>query len=665
MALAIALRRKQIPASPAWSSRGALWRAIAFLVVGTLAAYFNSYRGPFIFDDPAAILDNATLRDLTDLRTVLSPPAEGMTVSGRPLINLSLAINYAISGENVWSYHAFNVLIHLFAGLLLFGVVRRTLLLPALRPRFGDAALPLSFAVALLWLVHPLQTESVTYIVQRAESIAGAFYLLTLYAFIRACDDNQDNVRSAATPITFRRRAWSAIAVVACLSGMASKEIMVSAPLFVLLFDRTLIAGGFRAALRARGSLHAALFATWALLAWLVFAAGTRGNAAGFGLGVHPYDYALTQAGAIVHYLRLSFWPHPLVLDYGFAVTTSPLTVLPQLLILAAAVAATAIALVKQSPLALPAVWFFAILAPSSSIMPVATQTMAEHRMYLPLAAVVLGAVMLAYRFAKCGGVQAFSAVAGLALVATTLARNADYASALRIWVDTAAKRPDNPRAHQQVGTAYAALGNHREAVVHYARSEALLPDEGANLVNYAYSLSVLGRTAEAEARYMRALQLIPQSPDLHYNYANLLAQSGRLTGAIQHFREAIRVNPRMHLAHNNLGTALVNAGQPMEAIAAYEESLKQAPGFVDAHFNLGNTLAALGRTTEALAHYHAALAAAPAHANACANIGALLFNTGQREEGLRFLERATQLAPERADLHAKLAAARDEAAGP
>ena len=143
----------------------------------------------FVFLDVADIVDNPTIRHLGQLGRVLSPPAAGgLTVGGRPVVNLTLALNYAFGGTNVWGYHALNLLIHILAGLALFGVVRRT------PPRSTLFA----FAVALLWTVHPLQTESVTYIIQRAESLMGLFYLLTLYCFIRYADETL--ARSATDP---------------------------------------------------------------------------------------------------------------------------------------------------------------------------------------------------------------------------------------------------------------------------------------------------------------------------------------------------------------------------------------------------------------------------------------------------------------------------------
>ncbi|MCE0497832.1 MAG: hypothetical protein LV481_07805, partial [Methylacidiphilales bacterium] len=186
---------------PSWLSRDRLWGLI--LVLAALGAYANSFSGPFLFDDLSAIRGNPGIRHLWPPWAPLLPPGE-LTVGGRPILNLSFALNYAVSGFNVWSYHALNLLIHILAGLILLGVVRRTLLQPVLREKFGADAWPLALAVALLWTLHPLQTEAVTYLSQRAESLMGLFYLLTLYAFIRTIGPSSD------------RGDWPVICVGAC-----------------------------------------------------------------------------------------------------------------------------------------------------------------------------------------------------------------------------------------------------------------------------------------------------------------------------------------------------------------------------------------------------------------------------------------------------------------
>ena len=183
------------------------------------------------------------------------------------MVNLSLAINYALGGMATWGYHALNLAIHILAGLTLFGVVRRTLLQPSLLTRFGQAALSLALAVAVIWTIHPLQTEAVTYIAQRAESLMGLFYLLTVYCFIRGTESETPGI-------------WYKLSVAACLLGMASKEVMISAPLMVLLYDRTFVGGSFRQAWERRRPLYMGLFGTWLLLGYLVVGTHNRNRTA-------------------------------------------------------------------------------------------------------------------------------------------------------------------------------------------------------------------------------------------------------------------------------------------------------------------------------------------------------------------------------------------------
>ncbi len=331
--------RVSVPPIATGQQRGLDWPVLAaagVIAAAAIAAYSQTFSVPFHFDDQFAIAENATIRHWS---TALWPPPN-TTASGRPMLNLSLALNYALSGQAVWSYHALNLVIHVLAGLTLFAVVRRTLAPQVAAP----AAARIAFAAALLWSLHPLQTEAVTYLVQRAESMMGLFYLLTLYCYLRAAA-----ARSAG------RRVWGALAIGSCLLGMATKEVMVSAPLIVLFYDRTFLAGSFREAVRRRGWLLAGLAATWTLLPFLVLATQGRSGTSGFGSGISFARYGLTQFPAIGHYLRLSFWPHPLVFDYGTRWVAGLAAVWPSALIVSGLIGATAWAGRKDPSLRAPA----------------------------------------------------------------------------------------------------------------------------------------------------------------------------------------------------------------------------------------------------------------------------------------------------------------------
>ena len=230
--------------------------ALAAVILAAGAwAYSNSFGGVFVLDDVRAIVRNPSIRTLWPLSVPLSPPSES-TVAGRPVANLSFALSYAMGAEPA-PFHAGNLFIHLAAALALFGVVRRTLLSPRLRERFEAVAPWMAFAIALLWVVHPLQTAAVTYVVQRVESLMGLLYLLTLYCAIRASEGPG-------------RRWWAAAAVVSCAAGMGTKETMVTAPVMVALWDWLFCEPEKGRPAGIRRGLVGALAASWLLLAFLV-----------------------------------------------------------------------------------------------------------------------------------------------------------------------------------------------------------------------------------------------------------------------------------------------------------------------------------------------------------------------------------------------------------
>ncbi len=248
-------RDRLIPRRGDLSAMGQQLGPLVVIVVG-LIAYSNSFNGVFILDDLLHIVGNTRIQHLW-------PPWDVMAHRSRPVVELSLAINYALGGLNPWGYHAFNLAVHLLAGLALLGIVRRMLQSDRFQGRYTRTAPWLAAAVATIWVVHPLQTESVTYIIQRAESLMGLFFLVTLYCTIRGAHSS-------------RPRAWYTAAVCACLLGMGSKEVMVSAPILVLLYDRLFLAASFKDIVRKRWPLYVSLAATWLVLGVAYFATMSR-----------------------------------------------------------------------------------------------------------------------------------------------------------------------------------------------------------------------------------------------------------------------------------------------------------------------------------------------------------------------------------------------------
>jgi tetratricopeptide (TPR) repeat protein len=426
---------------------------------------------------------------------------------------------------------------------------------------------------------------------QRGESLMGLFYLLTLYCFIRGTESPGAGL-------------WFTLSIAACLLGMGTKEVMVTAPLMVLLYDRTFVAGSFRAAWTQRWRLYLGLGGTWLLLGYLM--TGLQYRKVGYGLGITWQTYAFTECRVVVKYLWLALWPHPLVFDYGMEIIIRHAAeAVPYALILLLLIGGVVIALKRWPAIGFIGAWFFVLLAPSSSVVPVAAQPMAESRLYLPLAAVVVSAVIGIYAWLGRRSLVVFLVVAvGLGFL--TAQRNADYSSDVSIWSDTLMKRPQNPRAHNNLGKALLEAGKVQEAIgqLKQALQIADLAEAHNNLGN---ALAQTGKIEEAIPHYERALQIWPNYFIAHNNLGNALVQVGRTQDAIKHYEQALRIRPDYAKAQNSLAWILATDGEgrfrnPVEAVRLAERACdltaRRDPNFLD---TLAAAYAAQSRFTDAV----------------------------------------------------------------
>ncbi|KPK84574.1 MAG: hypothetical protein AMJ81_05205, partial [Phycisphaerae bacterium SM23_33] len=458
-----------------------------------------------------------------------------------------------------------------------------------------------------LWLAHPLQTSSVTYIVQRAESMMGMFFLLTLYCAIRGHGSR-------------RPGWWHAAAAVACVLGAGAKQVIAVAPLIVVLYDRVFLLPTFRQAFHRRKWLYAGLAVTWVVLPVLLLM-GPPLDAAGFGVAeLGPLRYAASQPGVIVHYLRLAFWPDPLLLDYGWPAAERVGQVLWPGLLVIALLAATLWALWRRPPWGFLGMWFFLILAPTSSIMPIRDLCF-EHRMYLPLAAVVAGLVLAGYLAGRAllgrlklppaaQGVVALCVVAAVTagLGWRTLRRNRDYHDEIVMWQDNVRHRQDNPRAHYNLGTALGKAGRYAEGVVHLRRAVELKPDYAKAHQNLGNALASLGEHVQAVEHYTRSLQLNPDDYKAHYNLARSLTALGQTDRAIEHYLMAIKRKPDYSKAHGGLGVLLLGKKRLDDAIRHLSIAVQCDPNDPIIRYNLGAGLLQQGHVDQAARHFRAAL---------------------------------------------------------
>ena len=610
------------------------WQAALLLLAG-LAAYHNSFQGAFVFDDIPAIRDNPTIRALWPLTMPLSPPAD-TGVGGRPLANLSFALNHALGGSDVRGYHAANFLLHVGSGLLLLGLVRRT----------WQGVTPwVAWSVAVLWTVHPLTTATVSYLSQRTELLMAFLYLATLYAF----------ARGAATG----RRGWFAGSVAACGLGMLSKEVMATAPLVVLLYDRSFVAGSFRAAWTQRRGYYAALGATWLGLAGAL-ASDLGQRSVGFGLGVSAWTYALQSAQAVGLYLKRALWPAPLVFDYGPVYSGPTFAAGAALVAVLLFVGWTGRALRRTPAAGFLAATFLLLLAPTTSVIPVAEQPIAENRMYLPLAIVVIAAATtVRSEMRRPIWIVAGAAVAGLGLSALTIKRNSDYRTDTALWADTVAKRPQNPRAQFNHGMILLQLGQPAEARDRFLAAIRLKPHDPKSHNSLGTAQLALERPAEAATAFAEAVRLNPRHAGAWYNLGLALQRSGNAAAALDPLEQALAVKPDFTEAHVEVGNVHFQLNRPAQAIAAYERALQLDPAQADARYNAGSACLELGRIDAAVGHLAEAVRLRPDDAEIRNHHGAALLRAGRSADAIAAFEQALRLKPDYAEARANLALAR------
>jgi tetratricopeptide (TPR) repeat protein len=628
---------KPVPASAVapkgiqyFGKRRGIFLAALLLAALVFATFYNGIKGPYIFDDVDSVLNNASIRSFS---TALTPPNQnGITVGGRPTLNLSFAINYAFCQTETAGYHVGNILIHALAAITLFLLVRCTILLPTFEGRFTRVATPLAWLVAALWAVHPLQTESVTYIAQRAESLAGLLYLLTLYCFVRYT--------------TTRDGLWFAASVSSCLLGMGAKEVMATAPFVMFLYDRTFVSGTFRNAWKRYHWIHVSHAATLLLLGALVYASEARGGSVGTDEFVAHWSYLCTQAYAVVRYTGLSLWPVGLTFDYGPLVVSAPLTIVFCGAVVIAAIGCTAWALVRKPLLGFLGAWFFIVLAPSSSFIPVNTQTMAEHRMYLPLVAIIIG---VAFAVFKLLGQRSWILLSLLLLpVATaTVARNQTYLSEITLWADNVNKAPANHRGWLSLSSYHLYLLNDPAAAAKEAQVALnIRPNNPDGLNCLGVSLIKLGRRDEGLALVEQSLLGHQTSLTLSAGAGAAYQECGQYEQAVMHYSNVLALQSSNSAIHYNVAVCLMQLARYKEAEPHFRQALADNQAGVHILCGLGSLLQRLGRTDEAIVYFSRAVGVAPQSSAAHGGLGAAYMSQGNSVDGLRELREAVRLDP-------------------
>ncbi len=687
-----------------WKKR---WLPLLALWGLVFVAFSNSFQAALVFDSASVIGDDPRIREATpeNIAAVLTGRYWYVSTGAklyRPMTNFSYLINYAVLGNGTrpTGYHVVNLALHEINVGLTY----------ALGVEVFGATAP-ALALAAIWGLHPVVTESVTNVVGRADLLAALGVIAGFLCHI--------NANRAADR---RRAAWIAGLSAAQTIAIFSKESGAVLPGIMLFYDLML---SERAEWRRRIPSYAAVALPLAAFFYL------RGGLLPH-MRIDPAENPLATTGfwtarltamqVIGRYLWLYLWPARLSADYSYkAVPLFGQGSFPEeafgFIALLVFVGGTLLALrsairrhAPWKPLFFSVAFFFAALSPTSNLIILIGSIMAERFLYLPsigLAGCVVVALQ-AFGRRQRFGLSYTSLAVGLvclAYTARTYARNFDWQDDLQLWTsavnvcpdgarphynlgnalmripgrlpDAIAEyqaalwiRPDDADAHNNLGNALSGIpGRLPDAIAEYQTALRIRPDDADWHDNLGNALSgIPGRLPDAIAEYRTALRIRPLQEEFHYNLASALARiPGRLPDAIAEYQAALQIRPDNADAHNNLGNALVSLpGRLPDAIAQYQAALRIQPGNADAHYNLGNVLAGLpGRLPDAIAEYQAALRIRPGDAKIHNNLGTALSEApGRLPEAIREYQEALRIQPDFAEAHINLGGALQEMPG-
>ena len=589
-------------------------QVVALAVLATVAAlaYARALDGGFELDDFRGVVNRVDLKDLgLFVRSVLLP--EYFAV-GRPITDLTFALDYRIFGLSAPAFHRTGVVLHLAATVLGYLVVRR------IARRAGWPGTGLALFTAGVFALHPMQTQAVSYISQRAEVLASLFSLAAVLLLLEA-DDRGLRRRGAA--------AWAA-AFAAFAVAVGAKVIAVTVPATYLLVGVCFPPEGAGAPARSPRR-RLLLIAPFVALSTIIAVRQTTvldGNeGAGFNMpGLGWGVYFLTQWRVVLTYLRLLAWPSDQNIDHEFALSRGllepPSTLLAGLAL--AALAAGAIGLVviarrRTGPGAAAArlagfgfLWFLVFLGPTSSVVPLADM-IEEHRVYLASIGIALAAgAGAAWALGRLAGPRAPAAAAAASVVvlgglAVALqARNVLWSSSEALWADAAAKSPTKARPHLNYGWELRRAGKPREALAEYRQALLHASDgtvrRGKAVGEMAPILFDMGRADEAIDLLRRALREAPDDPEVEQNLALCYLKTGDLTRAGELARDAVRRWPKDPDAHNILGVILLREGNDRGALEQFRKALAFGPNTASAARNLAVVAERLGMIPDACA---------------------------------------------------------------
>jgi tetratricopeptide (TPR) repeat protein len=658
---------------------------LLLIIVLSILVYANTFNVPFLFDDNPNIVENPIVMDLK----YFTQPSEAEFLSGTFQYNefmkrfigyLSFALNYKAHGLDVRGYHVVNLLIHVINGILLYSLVVLSFRTPWLRDSsiMNNSRLVALFS-ALLFVSHPVQTQAVTYIVQRLASLATMFYLMSLVLYVGW--RLRTEARSSESGV-WKKYAFFILSLVSAVLAMKTKEIAFTLPLVITLYEFLFFTGKVKMRL-----LRLMPFLLTMLIIPLTFVGlysdidkpvgemMTDADEFTTIQEISRTDYLLTEQRVLVTYLRLLVFPVGQSFDYKYPIYHSflnPPVCLSFLLLLFIFCLGLYFffrsRVTENSPefgvwssdmhsslidhrslrlIAFGILWFFLTASVESSIIPL--HVIYEHRVYLPSVGVCIAVSTALYFLLRRGKGKIALLVMAMVVItfsAATYARNGIWRNEISLWEDVVKKYPLNVRAYSNLSDAYYEKGMLDDAVRNYVKAIELAPDVPQAHNNLALVYLEKGMAEKAIEHYKEALRLDPENPLRHSRIANAYMEMEMADKALEHFEITVRLNPDNATAHNELGSAYKSKGMFDKAIEHYRLATELEPRNPIGYFNLGNIYLSMGLFDNVVQLYQIVLTVDPDYAEAHFNLGLVYFQQGNKEKARKEFEAALRINP-------------------
>lgn len=645
--------------------------SILIIILTGFLAYSNTFRGEMIFDDINIIQQNENIHDFNEFKNLNS----WFNLNSRHFCMLTFALNYSIHENEVFGYHIVNLLIHLIFGILIF-LLMKLILKVRLYDNDPQRKYPglLAFFIALVCVMHPIQTQAVSYIVQRMASMAAMFYVASVFFYAKG------RLLYSNNGLNFKVFTLYFFSLLFGIIGLQTKQTVITLPAAILLFELFFIR-------KKHGGIYKHyLITAFSLLAVFLLVVIFGGYLPKETDTITRSEYLYTQSRVILKYIQLILIPINQALDYDFSISHSFFSwkVILSSLVIGGMFLIAVFSYKKKHLVSFGILWFFITLSAESSIIPI-RDVINEHRLYLPLVGFSLVFISLIWDyFSKKSliGVIFFFVILNTIYGFATYEQNKTWHSKLSLWRNNTAKKPHNSRSHNNLGSTYITLNDFENAEDSYEKAVKLKPDYIEALFNlgnvkidlgkFTEAVKVLNQLIKEDSAFYKAyfargiayssMQIYDKAlsdfskaisdKDIENNI-KVFNKSGmvkfsmnKYTEAIEDFNKALAIDSTFTETYNNLGLVYLESDNYDKAVYYFTKAIDYRPEFFEAYNNRGNAYFKQKNYEKALKEYKYALEINPDEITVLKNIALINYIIRNYQEAIEFYNKILEINP-------------------